>query len=61
MDAGLPVLGSRQDVFKIQVRQATLLSFLDTFRLLSFIAMICIPLVLLFKRVRTRPTPAVVD
>ena len=48
-------------LYRTLVRQATLLSFLDTFRLLSFLAMICIPLVLLFKRVRTRPTPAVVD
>ena len=35
--------------------------FLDTFRLLSFLAMICVPLVLLFRRVRARPTPVVVD
>jgi DHA2 family multidrug resistance protein len=48
-------------LYRTLVRQATLLSFLDTFRLLSFLAMICIPLVLLFKRVRTRPTPNVVD
>ena len=48
-------------LYRTLVRQATLLSFLDTFRLLSFLAMICVPLVLLFKRVRKRPTPAVVD
>jgi DHA2 family multidrug resistance protein len=48
-------------LYRTLVRQATLLSFLDTFRLLSFLAMLCVPLVLLFRRVRTRPTPAVVD
>jgi MFS transporter, DHA2 family, multidrug resistance protein len=48
-------------LYRTLVRQATLLSFLDTFRLLSFLAMICVPLVLLFKRVRTRPTPVAVD
>ena len=48
-------------LYRTLVRQATLLSFLDTFRLLSYLAMICVPLVLLFKRVRTRPTPVAVD
>jgi hypothetical protein len=38
-----------------------LLSFLDCFQMLAVMAMACLPLVLLFRRVRARPTPAVVD
>jgi len=35
-------------------RQATLLAFLDNFRLISLAGVICVPLVLLFRRSRTR-------
>jgi DHA2 family multidrug resistance protein len=34
------------------VRQATLLAFLDNFRLITFAALVCLPLVLLFRRTR---------
>jgi DHA2 family multidrug resistance protein len=37
------------------VRQATLLAFLDNFRLIAFAALACLPLVLLFRRGRARP------
>jgi MFS transporter, DHA2 family, multidrug resistance protein len=39
------------------VRQATLLAFLDNFRLITFAALVCLPLVLLFRRTR-RPAAA---
>ena len=45
-------------LYRLLVKQATLLSFLDTFRLLSVLTVSCVPLVLLFRRVRSRPTPA---
>ncbi len=45
-------------LYRTLVRQATLLSFLDTFRVLALLALVCIPLVFLFRRVRSRPTPA---
>lgn len=48
-------------LYRTLVKQATLLSFLDCFRMLAVMAMACLPLVLLFRRVRARPTPAVVD
>jgi hypothetical protein len=34
-----------------------LLAFLDNFRLITFAALVCLPLVLLFRRTR-RPAPA---
>ena len=43
------------------VKQATLLSFLDCFRMLAVMAMACLPPVLLFRCVRSSPGPAVVD
>jgi DHA2 family multidrug resistance protein len=48
-------------LYRTLVKQATLLSFLESFRMLAVLAMACLPLVLLFRRVRARPTPAVVD
>src|SRR5262249_51263277 len=58
---GAPAAGSAALglLYRTLVRQATLLSFLDTFRLLALLALACLPLVLLFRRVRARPTPAV--
>ena len=46
-------------LYRMLVKQATLLSFLDGFRLLSVLALGCLPLLLLFRRVRARPTPVV--
>jgi hypothetical protein len=34
---------------------ATLLSYVDNFRKISLVCLACIPLVLLFRRVRPRP------
>jgi DHA2 family multidrug resistance protein len=36
------------------VRQAMLLSYVDVFRLLSFLCFLCIPATLLFKRVKAK-------
>lgn len=48
-------------MYRELVRQATLLSFLDNFRLIGVLALVCLPLVLLFRRVRPRGVPVVVD
>ena len=48
-------------LYRTLVKQATLLSFLDCFRMLAAMSLACLPLILLFRRVRTRPAPAVVD
>jgi MFS transporter, DHA2 family, multidrug resistance protein len=58
---GAPAAGSAALglLYRTLVRQATLLSFLATFRMLALLALACLPLVLLFRRVRARPTPAV--
>jgi DHA2 family multidrug resistance protein len=37
------------------VRQAMLLSYIDVFRLLAFLCLLCIPATLLFKQVRAKP------
>jgi DHA2 family multidrug resistance protein len=52
-----PVTASRQAVgllYNVLVQQATLLAFLDVFRAISFLALICVPLAFLFVRVRPR-------
>jgi MFS transporter, DHA2 family, multidrug resistance protein len=36
------------------VRQATVLSYIDVFRLLSFLCVLCIPATLLFERVKKK-------
>src|SRR5229473_1830275 len=40
------------------VRQAMLLSYVDVFRLLSFLCLLCIPATLLFRRVKARAGPS---
>jgi DHA2 family multidrug resistance protein len=37
------------------VRQATVLSYIDVFRLLSFLCLLCVPAALLFGRVKAKP------
>ncbi|HMJ26156.1 MAG TPA: DHA2 family efflux MFS transporter permease subunit [Pyrinomonadaceae bacterium] len=37
------------------VRQATVLSYIDVFRLLAFLCLICVPATLLFERVKAKP------
>lgn len=46
-------------LYRVLVRQATLLAFLDNFRRIGLLALGCAPLVLLFRRVKARPVPAV--
>ena len=44
-------------LYKTLVAQATLLAFVDNFRLITVLAICSVPLVLLLKRVRGRATP----
>ncbi len=44
-------------LYKTLVAQATLLAFVDNFRLITVLAVCSIPLALLLKRVRARPAP----
>ncbi|PYS21871.1 MAG: EmrB/QacA family drug resistance transporter [Acidobacteria bacterium] len=44
-------------VYGILVRQATVLSYIDVFRLLSFLCLLCIPAVFLFERVKKKAGP----
>jgi DHA2 family multidrug resistance protein len=44
-------------VYGILVRQATVLSYIDVFRLLAFLCLLCIPAVFLFERVKKKPGP----
>jgi len=37
------------------VQQATVLSYIDIFRLLAFICLLCVPATLLFERARRKP------
>jgi hypothetical protein len=41
-------------LYKVLVQQATLLAFLDVFRAVSLLALVCVPLGFLFVRVRPR-------
>jgi len=41
-------------IYQTLVRQATLLAYIDNFRLLAFLCLICTPAALLFKKVRSR-------
>jgi DHA2 family multidrug resistance protein len=38
-------------------RQAMVLSYIDNFRMLAFLCVLCVPAVFLFKRVRARKGP----
>jgi DHA2 family multidrug resistance protein len=51
VDAGQAALGLLQDTV---MRQATLLSYLDNFRRISFLALCCIPLAFFFRKGRAR-------
>src|SRR5204863_6193235 len=44
-------------IYGILVRQATVLSYIDVFRVLSFLCLLCIPATLLFERVKKRSRP----
>jgi len=41
-------------MYQTLVRQATLLAYIDNFRFLAFLCVLCLPLGLLFKKVRAR-------
>lgn len=61
--SGNPITASQQAyaaVYESLVVQATLLAYLDIFRLMAFGCLLCVPLVLLFKKVKTsKQMPAV--
>jgi MFS transporter, DHA2 family, multidrug resistance protein len=44
-------------IYGMVARQAMVLSYIDNFRMLSFICFICVPAVFLFKRVRAKKGP----
>jgi DHA2 family multidrug resistance protein len=44
-------------IYGTLVRQATLMSYIDIFRVLSFLCLLCIPATLLFERVKKKPGP----
>jgi DHA2 family multidrug resistance protein len=55
---GSAVVGSQQayaGIYGTLVRQATVLSYIDIFRLLAFLCVLCIPATLLFERVKAKP------
>jgi DHA2 family multidrug resistance protein len=54
-DAAAKALGL---VYRELIRQATLLSYVDNFRLISVMGLLCIPLVLLFRKARPRAAVA---
>ena len=41
-------------IYGTAVKQAMLLSYVDNFRILAFLCVLCIPIVFFFKRVRAR-------
>jgi DHA2 family multidrug resistance protein len=41
-------------IYGTLVKQATLMSYIDNFRLLAFLCVLCIPAVFLFKRVKSK-------
>jgi len=45
-------------VYAILVRQATLMAYIDNFRLMAFLCLLCAPAALLFKRVRAGKSAA---
>jgi DHA2 family multidrug resistance protein len=52
---GNPIIAPNQalgEIYQALVGQATLLAYIDNFRLLAFLCVLCVPAALLFKRVR---------
>jgi DHA2 family multidrug resistance protein len=56
---GMPPPQALRAAYGVVLRQAMVLSFLDNFRLLAFLSLLCVPAALLFKRVRARGGPSV--
>jgi DHA2 family multidrug resistance protein len=44
-------------IYGTLVRQATVLSYIDIFRVLAFLCLLCVPATLLFERVKKKPGP----
>jgi len=59
---GNPLTAAQQAfgaLYQTLVGQATLLAYIDNFRLLAFLCVVCVPAALLFKKVKAgRPAPA---
>lgn len=49
VDAGKQAIG---ELYRLLVQQATLLAYMDSFKLLAMLSVVCIPCVILFKRSR---------
>ena len=57
---GSPITASQQAygaIYATLVQQATLLAFLDNFRLLAFLCLLCVPAALLFRKVKAGRQP----
>ena len=54
----MPATQAYSTIYQVLVRQATLLAYIDNFRLLAFMCLICTPAALLFKKVRSRGAPS---
>ena len=55
--AGAATQQAYAGIYGILVRQATLLSYVDIFRVLSFLCLLCVPAALLFERVKKKSGP----
>jgi MFS transporter, DHA2 family, multidrug resistance protein len=44
-------------IYGMVARQAMVLSYIDNFRMLAFLCLLCLPAVFLFKRVRAKKGP----
>jgi DHA2 family multidrug resistance protein len=61
--SGSPVAATQQAygaIYGTAVKQAMVLSYIDNFRLLAFMCVLCVPAALLFKRVKARKGPVAV-
>ena len=57
---GMPGFATQQaygGIYGTVVRQATLLSYIDIFRVLAFLCLLCVPATLLFERVKKKSGP----
>jgi MFS transporter, DHA2 family, multidrug resistance protein len=56
---GVALQRALASVYGVVLRQSMLLAFIDNFRLLALMCVLCVPATLLFKRVRARGGPSV--
>ena len=54
---GIAVQQAYGGIYATLVRQATLLSYIDIFRVLAFLCLLCVPATLLFERVKKKAGP----